>query len=72
MVYPPNFVDPFADPKEQERLEGMMRNPVSKQQKVNMEKLKEQLIPVVPMPVFALKEGWHVESGTRSGQKTDT
>ena len=44
MVDPPNYVDSFVDPKEQERLKEMMRNPVSKQPKVDMEKLKEQLL----------------------------
>ena len=72
MVDPPNFVDPFADRREQERLKEMMRNLVSKRSKIDMEKLKEQLIAKVTMPVFAPKEGWHVASGTRSGQKTNT
>ena len=63
----PNFAHPFADPEEQERLAEMMRNPVSSRPKVDMEKLKEQLIAEVIIPVFAPKEGLHVASGTRSG-----
>ena len=57
MVGALNFVNPFADPEEQERLAEMMRNPVSNRLKVDMEKLKEQLITGVTMPVFAPKEG---------------
>jgi hypothetical protein len=69
MVDPPNFAHPFIDPKEQERLKKMTRNPVSKQPKVDMEKLKEQLLAKLTMPVFAPKEGWHAASGMRSRQK---
>ena len=72
MVDPPNCVNPFAGPKEQERLAEMMRNPVSSRPKVDMEKLKEQLIAEVTMPVFAPEDGWHIASGTRSRQKNDT
>ena len=72
MVDPPNFVNPFADPREQKRLAEMTRNPVSSRPKVDMENLKEQLITKVTMPVFAPEEGWHVTAGTRSRQTTDT
>jgi hypothetical protein len=65
MVDPPNFTHPFADPEEQERLREMMRNPVSKRPKVDMEKLKEQLIAELTMPAFEPED---VASGTRSGQ----
>ena len=72
MVDPPNFTHPFAAPKDHERLKEMMRNPVSKRPKVDMEKPKKHLIAEVTMPVFVPEEGWHIVSGTRNKHKTDT
>ena len=57
------------DPEEQERLVEMFKTPVSGRLKVDMEKLKDQLIAEVTIPVFAPEERWHVASGTRSRQK---
>ena len=85
MAIAPKFVNPHTDleeqerleemfihhtdPEEQERLAEMYRNPLSSRLKVDMEKLKDQIIARVTMPVFAPKGGWHVASGTRIGQK---